>query len=156
MDDTEKLIALNPDHIKVMRINAGIFAATFIVGAGVLEAMELLPPGVIIIPVMLLMAYIVWYFPKRRYARWGYDMTHDRLRISHGYMFHTDTVVPLGRIQHIDVDQGPIQRSYNLATLSVHTAGSHNDTVSLPGLLHADALEMREAMRAHIRDAINK
>jgi membrane protein YdbS with pleckstrin-like domain len=66
-------------------------------------------------------------------------------------LFHSDTIIPFGRIQHIDVDQGPVQRRYDLATLSVHTAGSHNDTVSLPGLLHADALALRETIRAHIR-----
>ncbi len=154
MDDIESLTALNPNQIKVMRINAGIFGSIAILGALALEIAELLPRGAVITPVFLIMAYIIWHVPKRRYARWGYNMSNDRLRISRGYMFHSDTVVPLGRIQHIDVDQGPIQRQYDLATLSVHTAGSHNDTVSLPGLLHADAIAMREAIRTHIRGSI--
>jgi uncharacterized protein len=154
MDNAENLTALHANHVSVMRINTGIFAAIAILGAGALELAKLLSPGTVIIPVILLMAYLVWHVPKRRYARWGYDMSNDRLRISRGYLFHSDTVVPLGRIQHIDVDQGPIQRQYDLATLSVHTAGSHNDTVSLPGLLHADAIAMREAIRAHIRGSI--
>ncbi len=153
MDETN-LTALHADHVSVMRINVGIFAVIAILGALALEFAELLPTGVVVVPVLLLMVYLVWHIPKRRYARWGYDMSNDRLRISRGYMFHSDTVVPLGRIQHIDVDQGPIQRQYDLATLSVHTAGSHNDTVSLPGLLHADAIAMREAIRAHIRGSI--
>ena len=154
MDDTENLTALHANHVIVMRINTGIFAVIAVLGALALEIAELVSCGAVIIPVILIMAYIVWYVPKRRYARWGYEMSNDRLRISRGYMFHSDTVVPLGRIQHIDVDQGPIQRQYDLATLSVHTAGSHNDTVSLPGLLHADAIAMREAIQTHIRGAI--
>ena len=154
MYDNEKLTPLNPNQIKVMQISAGILAGFSIFGAVALEIAEILPRGAILIPVVLLMAYLVWHVPKRRYARWGYDMSNDRLRVSSGYMFHSDTVVPLGRIQHIDVDQGPIQRRYDLATLSVHTAGSHNDTVRLPGLLHADAIAMREAIRAHIRGSI--
>jgi hypothetical protein len=40
---------------------------------------------------------------------------------------------------------------YDLATLTVHTAGTHNASVRLPGLLNADAVAMREAIRAHIR-----
>ena len=82
-------------------------------------------------------------------------MGADRIRIVRGFLFRSDTIVPFGRIQHIDLDQGPIQRRYDLATLTVHTAGNHNSTVSLPGLLHEDAMAMREQIRAHIkRDAI--
>jgi membrane protein YdbS with pleckstrin-like domain len=134
-----------------MRINAAIFAALLVAGAAVIELAELVPMGSIIIPVLVIAALYVWRIPSRRYARWGYDVGPDRLRISRGYLFHSDTIIPFGRIQHIDVDQGPVQRRYDLATLSVHTAGSHNDTVSLPGLLHADALALRETIRAHIR-----
>ena len=44
------------------------------------------------------------------------------------------------------------QRSHDgLATLQLYTAGSHGDVVSLPGLAHEDALEMRETIRAHIK-----
>jgi membrane protein YdbS with pleckstrin-like domain len=108
---------------------------------------------VIIVPVLLILAYVVWAVPVRRYRRWGYDAGKDRLRIERGYLFYNDTVVPFGRIQHIDVDQGPIERRYDLATLSVHTAGSHNSTVTLPGLKHADALALRESIREHIKQA---
>jgi membrane protein YdbS with pleckstrin-like domain len=62
-------------------------------------------------------------------------------------------VVPLGRIQHIDVDQGPIMRSHDLATLTVHTAGNHNSSVALPGLRHDDAIAMRESIRDYIKAA---
>jgi uncharacterized protein len=156
MSNPDTLTALDPNQINVMRISAAIFALVVLVSAAIIEFLEIMPRGLVIIPTIIIMAYIVWFVPKRRYARWGYDMSNDRLRISQGYMFHSDTIVPLGRIQHIDVDQGPIQRFYDLATLSVHTAGNHGATVILPGLLHADALEMREAIRAHIRDNISR
>jgi hypothetical protein len=81
-------------------------------------------------------------------------MGTDQLRVVRGYMFYSDTIVPFGRIQHIDVDQGPIDRRYGLSKLTVHTAGHHNSTVTLPGLVHADALAMRTAMRAAIRQEI--
>jgi uncharacterized protein len=101
--------------------------------------------------VLLLYIFMTFIVPARKYRHWGYDMGSDRLRIVRGYMFFRDTVVPFGRIQHIDVEQGPIDRRYDLATLTVHTAGNHNSTVALPGLLHADALAMREKIRSAIR-----
>ena len=78
-------------------------------------------------------------------------MGTDRLRVVRGIMFRSDTVVPFGRVQHIDVDQGPLERAYDLATLTLHTAGNHNASVSLPGLAAADAATMRETIRAHIK-----
>ena len=66
-------------------------------------------------------------------------------------MFRSDTVVPFSRVQHIDVGQGPLERTFGIATLTLHTAGNHNASVALPGLGEPLAREMREAIRAHIR-----
>ena len=152
IDDTDSaLTPLNPAHVSVSRIATAFGLLPFLIGSGVLEVAQLLPPGSFIVPALLLYAYIAFVIPARKYRYWGYDMGTDRLRIVRGYMYHRDVVVPFGRIQHIDVDQGPIQRRYDLATLTVHTAGNQNSTVSLPGLLHADALAMRETIRAAIR-----
>lgn len=149
-----RLAPLNPAHITVSRIAAGLGLLPLVIGAGVLEVGQLLPPGLFIVPALLLYAYIAFVIPARKYRYWGYAMGNDRLQIVRGYMYHRDTVVPFGRIQHIDVDQGPLQRRYDISTLTVHTAGNHNSTVSLPGLLHADALAMREAIRAAIRQDV--
>ena len=78
-------------------------------------------------------------------------MSTDRLRVVRGVMWHADTVVPFGRVQHIDVDQGPVERFLDIATLTLHTAGSHNASVHLPGLNHAVATAMREDIRQHIK-----
>ena len=78
-------------------------------------------------------------------------MGSDRLRVVRGLVFRSDTVVPFGRVQHIDVSQGPVERAYGLGTLVLHTAGNHNASVSLSGLAHADAMAMREEIRAHVK-----
>lgn len=153
METPDPLQPLDPDYVKAMRIAAVIFAAVPLIGALILETAQLTATGMFIIPVALLAGWLVLTVPPRRYARWHYALGADRLRIVRGYLFHSDTVVPLGRIQHIDVHQGPIMRRYGLATLTVHTAGNHNASVSLPGLRHADAIAMRETIREYIRAA---
>ncbi len=153
MDEDAQLTPLDPNYIKVMRIVGGLFATVLLIGAGVLEFAQVLPPGLVIVPLALLLFWFVWLVPQRRYNRWGYDAGDDRLRIERGYLFYSDTVVPYGRIQHIDVDQGPIERRYDLATLSAHTAGTHGSTIVLPGLKHADAIALRERIREHIKAA---
>ena len=153
MDEIDPLTPLDPAYVNVLRIMSGALALAPIIGAGVLEFAQLAPMGMIVTPVILLAAYFVWVLPQSRYNHWGYDAGSDRLRIVHGHLFYSDTVVPYGRIQHMDVDQGPIQRPYGLATFSAHTAGTHGSTIVLPGLPHADALALRERIRDYIKQA---
>ena len=153
MDETDPLTSLDPAYVKVLRIVSGILALLPIIGASALEFAQVAPMGIIVTPVILLAAYWIWVIPQRRYNRWGYDAGTDRLRIVRGYLFYSDTVVPFGRIQHMDVDQGPIERPYGLATFSAHTAGTHGSTITLPGLPHADALALRERIRDYIKRA---
>jgi uncharacterized protein len=149
-----ELTPLHPAYVTTTRIASALGLLPFVIGAGALEFVQLALPGTFIVPVLLLYVFMAFVVPARKYRHWGYAMGTDRLRIVRGYMLYRDTIVPFGRIQHIDVDQGPIDRRYDLATLTVHTAGNHNSTVALPGLLHADALAMREAIRAAIRQDV--
>lgn len=152
MHDTDtELTPLHPNHVKVTRIVAALFALPFVIGSIVLEVVDVLPFGVFVVPVFLLAAFLVIRVPLRRYHARGYDMGEDRLRVVRGILFRSDTVVPFGRIQHIDVNQGPLQRAYGIATLTVHTAGTHNASVHLPGLENSLAMDMREEIRAHIK-----
>lgn len=149
--DDAALTALHPNHIKILRILATLFALPLIIGSLVLEVSRLLPVGFFIVPAVLAAAFLIIRLPMRRYEARGFAMGDDRLRVVRGLLFRSDTVVPFGRVQHIDVQQGPLERFYGLATLTLHTAGSHNASVHLPGLLNEDALVMRETIRAHIR-----
>jgi len=151
MDESEELTALHPNHVKVLRVATAIATIPFVIGSLVLEFAGLLPTGVFIVPVLLVAALAIVRAPLRRYAARGYVMGEDRLRVVRGLWFRSDTVVPFGRVQHIDVDQGPLERAYGLATLTLHTAGNHNASVALPGLADADARAMRETIRARIR-----
>ena len=149
--NSPELTPLDPAYVTTTRIVSALSLLPFVIGAGVLEVAKVLPTGSFLIPILLLYGFIAFVVPARKYRHWGYDMGTDRIRIVRGYMFYHDTIVPFGRIQHIDVDQGPIDRRYGLATLTVHTAGNHNSKVALPGLALADAHAMRADIRAAIR-----
>ena len=89
--------------------------------------------------------------PQRIYRRLGYALTERVLQVVRGWMFHTDTVVPLVRVQHLDVVRGPVDKLFGTATLVVHTAGTHNSIVTLPGLSPDRAAEIRDIIREHVR-----
>jgi hypothetical protein len=149
--DGDELTPLHPNYVKVVRIGWLVLAIPLTIAALVLELADLLPRGSFAIPILLLALWLIVRVPLRRYQARGYQLGGDRLRVVRGLLFRSDTVVPFGRVQHIDVHQGPVERGYGLATLVLHTAGTHNASVSLPGLAHADALAMREQIRAHVK-----
>lgn len=150
-EDEGPLTPLHPNHAKALRVGMLLFFVPFLIGSLVLEIAQLLPAGAIAGPVWLVVAWLVLVLPWRRYQACGYRMGGDRLQIVRGLLFRKDTIVPFGRVQHIDVAKGPVERFFGLATLTLHTAGTHNASVSLPGLAEADALAIRETIRAKIR-----
>ena len=145
------LTPLDPSYTTVMRIEGLLTSLPFVIGAWVLSAFDIVPPWVIGIPVLILVAILVGLLPMKRYRSRGYDMSDDRLRVVKGVLFHSDTVVPFSRVQHLDVEQGPIERAFGIARLILHTAGTHNSSVTLPGLRHETAVDLRETIRAHVK-----
>ena len=149
--EADALTPLHPNYVKVVRLATLVAVLPLVVVALVLEFSGQLPRGAFLAPILVVALYLIVRTPLRRYQARGFQMGADRLRVVRGMLFRRDTVVPFGRVQHIDVHQGPIERAYGLATLVLHTAGTHNSSVSLPGLGHADALAMREDIRAHVK-----
>lgn len=147
----EPLTPLDPGYTSVLRIEGLLITLPFIIGAVVLSLTDVVPPWAPGIPVLLLAVFLIGVVPLKRYRSRGYHMAADRLRVVRGVLFHADTVVPFSRVQHLDVEQGPLERAFGIARLILHTAGTHNASVTLPGLAHADAIAMREAIRAHVK-----
>ncbi len=88
----------------------------------------------------------IWYFPKRRYAAWGYRMDERVLETRSGVWIRTLTLLPLSRLQHVDLRQGPLERNWGLATLVCHTAGTHESAVEIPGLEAGEAARLRDLL----------
>lgn len=154
-DDGADLTRLHPNFVWALRVQLLLGLVPLLVAALVAEAalaeVEVIPPGVLSGAVMLLALLLLIFAPMRRYNARGYQMSADRLRVVRGVLWHSDAVVPFGRVQHIDVHQGPIDRFFGIATLTLHTAGSHNASVNLPGLGADRARTMREDIRSHIK-----
>lgn len=156
VDDEAELTKLHPNYKLLMRVGAVIAGFVILVVGlsidGAMQAEEVpVPFGIVTGLATLLALFVIIRIPLARYNARGYQISRDRLRVVRGIMWRADTIVPFGRVQHIDVDQGPIERALGLATMTLHTAGSHNASVSLPGLGHELAVEMREEIRAHIK-----
>lgn len=150
MDDTA-LTPPHPAYIKLMRLIAVLLVLPPLVAALVAEYRGGLPRGAVLVPIIVVALWFIVRTPLRRYRARGHRIDEDQLRVVRGLLFQYDTTVPFGRVQHIDVHQGPLERVFGLGTLVLHTAGNHNASVALPGLAHGDALAMREQIREHVK-----
>lgn len=155
VDESDQLTRLHPNYKLVMRIGALFIGLVIVILGAVLDGglnSNLGSPfGIVTVPALIIAAIVGFRVPVARYNARGYQISADRLRVVRGIWWHSDTVVPFGRVQHIDVDQGPLDRALGIATMTLHTAGNHNASVRLPGLGHDLAIEMREEIRAHIK-----
>lgn len=145
---------LEPGQLWVMRIHAAIFATFLAVAAIVFETAIVpdiaFPRGLVAGVVLLLIVYLVLVSPGRHYRAWLYAMDREDLRLRRGVWIETHTIVPLDRVQHLDLAQGPIERTFGVSRLIVHTAGTQFSRVALPGLSRPDAERMRDEIRARI------
>lgn len=148
------LSRVEPGFIQVIRLRTLLAWIGPVIGAVVLDRAALDKTafaGLLTVAVPLLAAVTVVFAPRRIWARLGYALEPAMLRVVRGWMFHTDTLVPLFRVQHLDIARGPLEKMFGTATLVVHTAGTHNSIVTLPGLSPDRANELATVIRGHIQ-----
>lgn len=162
MDGVERsgapLLQVEPGYVNVLRVRTLISWLPVVAGAIFLDRTLLdggPEPGLLTVLVSLLALGAILVAPRRVWNRLGYRLDPALLQVVRGWMFHTDTVVPFVRVQHIDVTRGPFDKLFGTASLIVHTAGTHNSVVTLPGLSPDDAADIRDRIRSHIRSDLD-
>jgi hypothetical protein len=88
-----------------------------------------------------------WVLVGRNQRSWKYAERDDELLVTHGVMFRELVVVPYGRMQFVDVTAGPLERSFGLATVELHTATPATDA-KIPGLTPDEAARLRDRLSA--------
>lgn len=152
-EEGSPLERVEPGYKHVLRARLALTWLPILVGAVVAEIA--IDSGMLdglagtLTPLLALGTIIV--APERIYRRLGYRLGERLLQVVRGWMFHTDTIVPFVRVQHLDVTRGPFDKLFGTATLVVHTAGTHNSVVTVPGLAPERAAEIRDIIREHVR-----
>lgn len=151
--DEVHLLPVEPGYKNVLRVRAAIAGLIIASLALVADRLLLAPAGFggILIGLAILKALLlVVVAPSRIYRRLRYGVGEQILQVVRGWLFYTDTIVPLVRVQHLDVVRGPLDKMFGTASLVVHTAGTHNSIVTVPGLAPQRAAEMRDIIRQHV------
>jgi uncharacterized protein len=103
------------------------------------------PAGVVAAVVGVVVLVSGWVSIGRNLRSWGYVERPDDLVVTHGALFKRLTVVPYGRMQLVDVMAGPIERSFGLVTVKLHTAAATTDA-TVCGLTPDVASQLRDRL----------
>ncbi len=101
-------------------------------------------------PLWLLLIYAVFMltlvlrYAKAAHARFGYALLDDGLWLQSGVFWRKAVFVPRERVQHTEVNHGPLDRKMGLAKLVLHTAGLRLQHLTIPGLTDAQAHALRD------------
>ena len=143
---------LDPRIIQLWRLQALIRLLVFwlpvTLGLAVVGGARLgMAPAVILAGFFLVFQLalgLVW--PLLSWRRHRYAIREHDLLVEKGVLFRSTISVPLGRIQHVDTRQGPLERWLGLSSLVVYTAAGLNADASIPGLEEGDALHLRDQL----------
>lgn len=142
-----QLTGLDKNHLTVDLIVTGIIWS--IIGMGLSISFffnsDRIEPWIARIVVIVLLLIIIssfllliFGFKKRKYALREKDIIYQE-----GLFWRTYTVLPFNRVQHVEVQQGPIDRLFSLGKLNIYTAGGSSSDLAISGLQYETAQSMK-------------
>ncbi|MEV8232370.1 PH domain-containing protein [Micrococcus luteus] len=100
------------------------------------------------LPAVVVVSWIVdLILIPRRVRAMGWAEREDDVLWREGILFRSVHAVPYGRLQYVDVSDGPLLRRAGLQTLTLKTAAAGGD-VALEGVPRERAEELREVLLA--------
>ena len=104
-----------------------------------------------VLPLTLIGFFLTWglilipsamAYPAARVKR--YAIREQDVLFHEGLLWKSTTVVPRNRIQHIETENGPLERWYGLVTLKCYGAGGQQADLVIPGLEEQLGQQLRQ------------
>jgi len=124
-------------------VAAALLAVVLVVGLLLLGAPAWLLALMLV--VLLVLTGLGWVLVGRNARWWGYAERDEDLYVRHGAMFRRLVVVPYGRMQYVDVQAGPLEQVFRIASVHLHTA-SPGTSARIPGLPAEEAARLRDRL----------
>jgi uncharacterized protein len=151
--DFEEFHKLDPRAVSLWRLDGLISAAILlpVAGAGgvILLARTGFPVFIILVAWALLVVLLfleIFVLPTKRYEATSYCLNDRFFELRSGIIWKTSVMIPLSRLQHVDLLRGPLEQRFGLATLQLFTAGTRNASHKIPGLSPETGAELRRQM----------
>lgn len=92
-------------------------------------------------------------YPIIEYRQWKYIVSDDRVEIKFGLFFIRTSIIPVIRIQHITVFQGPLYRLLGLSKVMIHTASGVFEII---GLKNEDAIQISDNLKQKLQTRLEE
>lgn len=83
---------------------------------------------------------------NKQWHNWTYELREHDLVMTWGVFWRTRRCVARDRIQHIDINSGPMDRRFGLVQVVIHTAGMIGSVAAIPGLTPREAEFLRQQL----------
>ncbi|MDI6428988.1 PH domain-containing protein [Staphylococcus epidermidis] len=138
---------MHQNGIKVMRISGAFWTLLLVIALSILillnelkfhfiDTKNLIIGVIILTTIVCILFMIIWF--KFKHLR--YFLDDKEIHIREGIIFIDVHVIPYFRIQNIDIVEGFIMRKFQLASLSLSTAGG-NSEIALIDIQEAQRLK---------------
>ncbi len=105
-------------------------------------------PVLVWLPLLVVLLALLawgWLLIGRNARWWAYAERDEDLYVKHGVLFRAMVVVPYGRMQYVDVQAGPLEQLFKIASVHLHTA-SPGTSARIPGLPADEAARLRDRL----------
>ncbi len=98
---------------------------------------------------------LVRWWTSLVWRAWRFRVGEGALHLRHGVVARRESTIPYHRVQHIDLEAGPLERRMGLTSLILRTASASSDS-TVPGIDagEADALRRRILALVGTGDAV--
>ncbi len=126
-----------------------------LVATGSLQSLLTSVGAIVVSGFVLLGAILSLILPKFMWRSKGYQLREHDVHFRRGMIWRHVTSLPYVRVQHVELESGPVERYFKLATLKFYTAGGGSADMSIPGLPYGVASKIRTFViaRAGVADS---
>ncbi|HMR89112.1 MAG TPA: PH domain-containing protein [Saprospiraceae bacterium] len=92
----------------------------------------------------ILVTSLFVFLSYKSYFYEGFALRERDIVYKSGMFFRSTIIVPFNRVQHCEINQGPIDRYFGLSELSLFTAGGSSSDLNIPGLSQETAAKLKQ------------
>lgn len=125
-------------------IQVAILIAAYIVAVYFTRNIEIPTYLFVLIAIVLLIYSVIiyWLVPKIRWEILSYEVREHEIELQTGLFIVKRSIIPIIRVQHVDVKSGPIIKRKNLASIDITTAATTH-TIPLLAEHESDRLRLK-------------
>jgi len=87
-----------------------------------------------------------WFWLPLQIRHSRYLLRTQDFLLQSGVLWRKAVLIPLQRVQHVTISQGPLQKRFGLATLKVYTAGGYDAEAALADIEYSLAQTLSEQL----------